>query len=48
MLQRRRWLQRIAAGVALTLLVVSLAQSQWVAAAVFAFLLALNVRGLRQ
>lgn len=48
MLQRRGWLLRIGAALALTLLVVSLAQAQWFAAAIFAFLLALNVRGLRR
>jgi hypothetical protein len=39
---------RIGAALALTLMVVSLAQAQWLAAAVFALLLALNVRGLRR
>jgi hypothetical protein len=37
----------IGAGLAFTFLVVSLAQRQWVAAAVFAVLLAVNARGLR-
>jgi len=47
MLQRRRWMLRIGTGLALIFLVVSLAQGQWVAAGVFAVLLAVNARGLR-
>jgi len=47
MLQRRRWMLLLGAGLALVLLATSIAQGQWFAAAVFAFLLALNARGLR-
>jgi hypothetical protein len=48
MLQRRRWMLFIGAGLALVFLAISLAQSQWVAAAIFGILLAVNARGLRR
>jgi len=45
MLQRRRWLLLAGAGLSLVFLVLSLLNSQWPTAAVFALLLVVNARG---